>query len=302
MTEPGTEPRRRRSTGLIVLALFIIVLLIGEAALVAFVFISPNATKTLSAKVDTLRAKWEGTKDQPGIPSRISDAADSFYRNNVTTLWKIPDPEEVSTTFAKCGTCHTDYETRSRFTHVYMNHRVHAQEGMACDSCHTSVQHPNPPRPTEAVCAECHDQVNTKGQCDFCHPAGTLPHFYLLGAPREGVVNCASCHPKNTMPQLGERLVHVGTFSGDPSNRCLQCHTKSGMDQTGTGQPTTCNTCHGQPHPSDWVKIHPEYALQSNTCFNCHNATWCAERCHAVTELFRPPLNPLPSPSEVITP
>ena len=302
-----TRGRRARSrhTGLVILILFILVILGIEAALVITAFVSPTASETLSEKVAGIREDWEGTEDEPGIPDRIGDSLGRFYRDQIVTLWSMPDPKPTSPTFAECGQCHAGFEDRARFEHVYIDHRLHAQEGMECAGCHTSVEHPRPDRPAEATCAVCHDQVNEKNGCDFCHPAGTLPHFFLLGAPRDSYTECATCHPSSTLPRLGKRLVHVGEFSGDPDDKCLQCHGKSKDVETIEGatlEPRGCGSCHGERHPKDWMRTHPDAALSGIVCTQCHASTWCAMACHATTPMFRPPLIPLPSPSEVITP
>jgi len=322
--QSGPPPKRKRNIGLLLLISFVAVVLVLETALVVMAFVSPTAAEDLTAQVAGIRKVVLGDKGKPGLPARAMDGLNNFYQDQVVTLWSAPKPEGVATTFAKCGSCHPDYETTSRFEHVYMNHSVHAQTGLTCAKCHTMVQHPNPDRPAESTCAKCHDEVNQKGKCDFCHPPGTLPHFYLMGAPRNEFIDCATCHPDSTIPQLGKTLVQVGDFSGNPDSICLECHSVVAPVASPspfasptpftvparipapwpTEIPAWCQHCHGTtqpiPHEADWIVRHREVAMIDPTdCTNCHSQEWCAMKCHAVTSFGAPPLLPLPSPSPI---
>jgi hypothetical protein len=155
-----------------------------------------------------------------------------------------------------------------------MNHPLHAQIGVACEDCHTENVHPNPPHPLEKTCAECHAEVNQKDSCSFCHPPASLPHFYLLGAPKQSVVECDVCHPKNTFT-LGTPTpkVYFEHLNGADKGPCLSCH-----------QEAACQSCHQPPHPPDWVSTHSRTLDLAATaaCYTCHVTTWCSDRCHAV--------------------
>lgn len=266
---------KSRSRLALVLALIVLIVLIAEGLLIAAVTISPTANRSLSDRLARFQEDWEGTDERPGIPDRFKSSAERFYDEHVETLWAPPEIGGAETTFAACGTCHEDYETEKRFSAVYMDHPLHAQEGLSCGECHTQNTHPNPSRPTEDVCAECHD-VQERKKCDTCHPPGGLAHFYLLGAPREGVPECTVCHPSESFEREGPPVpMDTGAFNGDDRRPCEQCHVAQ----------STCESCHGTPkvgpHPANWVAQHAEAALSNDTCtVGCHTGNWCYARCH----------------------
>lgn len=267
---------RRTSRGLVVLILAIVLLLLVEAGLVAYVFISPNASKRLEGMAASVQRVWSGDEDTPGLRTRIARSANGAYVEWVVPLWERPAVPRVEEEFTACVECHQDYATERKFT-VYMDHPVHAELGVECQTCHPLSPHPNPPRPQERVCAECHD-VDDKDECTFCHPPASLPHFYYLGAPKDAAVRCDVCHPKGSFTVEHPTPKVTVNFDGDPGAQCLECH-----------QATTCRSCHAESHPSDWIAQHGSIAVNSLTssCNDCHTPTWCATRCHAVT-----PTNP----------
>jgi hypothetical protein len=127
-----------------------------------------------------------------------------------------------------------------------MNHPLHAEIGMACRTCHPLSPHPNPPRPQERVCAECHS-VDEKDECVFCHPPASLPHFYYLGAPKQAAVRCDVCHPKGRFTVENPTPKVTGDFHGEQPAACLSCH-----------EGTTCRSCHGSPIPrTGWPNTGP---------------------------------------------
>lgn len=300
MSKPPAKKKGTRN--LAILIAVIVLLVLAEVGILILTSVSPTATKTLSIKAQRIRESVVGTDTKPGIVERTDTALANFYQTDIVPLWKAPLAPEPggNISFDDCIKCHPDYRKTIRFTHVYIDHNSHTN--VTCSKCHVMNQHPSPARPAEEVCAECHDQVNEAGKCDYCHPAGTLPHFYLLGAPRDAPIDCAVCHPSNTLTATGSRQVHIGDFTGDPNTMCLQCHTDDG--QAAVGQPPGCKYCHSSPgHPVDWVKIHSSAALGlTSRCTRCHTNNWCAMRCHAAYGLSLPPLLPLPKPTEVVSP
>ncbi len=284
-------------TGTVGLIVAVVVLLVLEGGLVAGVFLSPSFGSKLEAKVAAVDRAWSGTKGHPGLRTRIADGFRSAYDGWIAPMFSSSIPAKGSDAYAGCVKCHKDYASQRQFSTVYMDHPLHAQLGVSCNTCHPDTQHPSPPLPLESVCAKCHQQVNTKGQCDLCHPPASLPHFYQLGAPRQGPVQCSTCHPNKVLPTNATTpLVHIADFTGNRRTICLQCHTVS-----------NCEYCHqtitpvpGSPHPSNWLAIHPQAADPyggQNDCYTCHTMEWCADKCHAVTNGQAPPLLPLPSAS-----
>lgn len=281
--------KKKRSRSLVVVISIIFVLLLAEGVLVAFVFVSPSGSKTLSGVVASAYRAWNGTEDEPGIRTDISDAFHRTYEGWITPLWDKPQTPKGSPEFTACVECHKDYAAERKLS-VYMNHPLHAQLGVECATCHTENVHPNPPHPQEKVCAECHTEVELKDQCGFCHPPASLPHFYLMGAPRQSVVECDVCHPKNSFGGGVPTAKIHGDFDGADRGTCLSCHPD-----------TTCQRCHGQSHPSNWLAVHGTSAVSlAQTCTNCHTPTWCAGRCHSTTPTN--PFAPRPLPTTGIRP
>lgn len=290
MTNAGDKGRRSRRT--VVLITVIMVVLLAEGALVAAVFISPKTGERLQGVVAAADRAWSGTKNSPGIRTRVARAFHGGYENWIAPLYSSPATPKGDTEFATCVNCHADYGSKRRFMAVFMNHPLHAQLGVACGTCHTANDHPDPVHPQEKVCATCHAEVQTQGKCGFCHPPASLPHFYLLGAPRQGVVECDVCHPKQSFQETTPTpKVHITDLTGTNRQICLSCHTTS-----------TCNQCHGTPHPSNWVQDHGPIVGEGTgvDCYTCHVSTWCADRCHSVTPTN--PLVPRPIPTVGVRP
>lgn len=280
---------RGRSHRMTVLVAVVMVVLLAEAGLVAAVFVSPSTGDSLRGVVARVERAWTGTDESPGLRSRVADTAKSTYDDWIRPLWAAPDRPQPDRGFERCTSCHPDYAAKRRFTSVFMNHPLHEEIGAECGDCHTENAHPSPLRPEERTCAECHREVREQGSCGLCHPPSSLPHFYLLGAPRDGVVNCDACHPKGSFDTLAtEPLVHRGTFDGTDREACLSCHEN-----------TSCESCHGEPHPSDWISTHGGEVGYGgpSTCALCHTATWCADRCHSSTSTNPGSSRPYPTPT-----
>ena len=273
--------RRRRSRGLVVLIFAVFVLLLAEAALVAFVFISPNASEQLEGVGVTVQRVWDGSNGQPGLRERAAETAGTVYQRWVEPLWQEPAVPSVNPEFTSCVDCHPDYASQRRFG-VYMDHPLHAEIGVECVTCHPTNPHPDPPLPLEKVCADCHAEVNQKDGCGYCHPPASLPHFYYLGAPKNSVVECEVCHPKGAFTGAAPApQVFLDDFSGGDEQACLSCHENA-----------SCQQCHAQPHPITWINTHGPTVLQtsSTACYACHAGYWCSDRCHAAV-----PPKPIPS-------
>ncbi len=285
MSEEPTE-RRRASKGLVVLITVIVVLLLVEAAVVVTVFVSPTASQKLEDVATAADRAWSGTEGEPGLRTRSARTARRAYDEWIAPLWRGPAPPPADPEFTACVECHEDYASERRFN-VYMNHPLHAEIGVACEACHPESPHPNPPRPQEAACAECHPEVDDPEACGFCHPPGSLPHFYLFGAPKNTAVRCDVCHPKGAFDMRGsEPLVERDSLTGADEEACLSCHE----DQT-------CESCHIPSHPVGWIDVHGTGRGQgaSSNCYACHSGTWCSDRCHAVTSRTAFVPKPLPT-------
>ena len=146
-------PRRRRRRGLVVLLSVIVVVLLAEAGLVVAVFVSPSAGERLESAATSARRAWGGTEGEPGVRTRSAQAAERWFDAWIAPLWRGPEEPQAEPEFTACVDCHEDYATTRRFG-VYMNHPLHAEIGVRCETCHPTNPHPSPPRPREAVCEE----------------------------------------------------------------------------------------------------------------------------------------------------
>jgi hypothetical protein len=283
--------RRRRSRTLVVVISVVMLLILGEAALVVAVFVSPSTGEHLQSVAAAADRSWNGTKHAKGVKDRLTRVVHRGYQDWVASMWTQPANPAPNGEFARCVKCHADYAQTRRFSTVYMNHPLHAELGVACSTCHQQNQHPDPMRPTEDTCKTCHAEVTTQDRCGLCHPPASLPHFYLLGAPRDRVVDCTVCHPKSSFTSTATKpLVHVGHFDGSEQGECTQCH-----------QVSTCRQCHATTHPAGWISQHGAAVGEDPTpCYTCHTGEWCTSRCHAVTSTN--PFVPQPLPSTGVRP
>lgn len=265
---------RRGNRGLAIVMSLVLLVVLAEGAIVAAVFIWPGAATRLEGVAQSVDRVWSGTEERPGIASKAGDAIEGFYRGWIRPLWASPERAAEPAEFAGCVSCHEDYAEKRRFGSVYMDHPAHAEIGVACADCHRVTAHPNPGSPEESTCAGCHQEVQEREGCGLCHPPASLPHFSMLGAPKQGPVECKTCHPKTPLPSgRAEPLVDVGSFDGSQRGDCSSCHPR-----------TTCEGCHTPGHPSNWISTHGIEVGRggSATCDACHTPTWCADRCHAV--------------------
>jgi hypothetical protein len=278
-------PRSRRWLLRLLLGLFL--LLVVEVVVVATVLVSPGARDAVSANVGRALEAWEGDEELASLPARASARLRDAYEGWIEPLYAVPAVSEATDTFGGCVSCHEDIATERRFGDLYMDHPVHAELGVRCATCHVDVAHPSPPAPEEGVCADCHaEDVQTGGDCTLCHAPGALPHFLLLGAPRDGVVACETCHTPGSLEGATAREhVAVGPFDGSSQEECASCH-----------KPATCDSCHEPGHPADWSTAHAPAVDETGTqaCIDCHTGSWCADSCHAVTPTT--PLRPRPLP------
>jgi len=243
-------------------------LLVAEGVLVTAVLVSPSARVTVSAKLAGVTEVLAGSDDAPGLTSRVSGGASNFYRTWAQPLWSAPALPKAGSGFSKCVSCHKDYASPERAPMVRMDHPRHAQAGVDCATCHTSVDHPDPGIPEEKVCAGCHDETKSIKSCGFCHAPGSLPHFYLLGIPRDGAVDCATCHrPGEIAKGSGRSRLNAPAFTGKNRALCSKCHEKA-----------VCEKCHSEKHPANWLANHGDG--DSAPCLRCHRYEWCTERCH----------------------
>jgi hypothetical protein len=279
--------RARTQRWLLRLLLGLFLLLVVEVVVVGAVLVSPGARDAVSITVARALDAVHGNEELASLPARANDRLQGAYAGWIEPLYATPTMSETVDTFGGCVSCHEDIATARRFGDLYMDHPVHAELGVRCATCHVEVTHPSPPAPEEGVCVDCHaEDVQTGGDCALCHAPGALPHFLLLGAPRDGMVACETCHTPGSLEGATAREhVVVGAFDGSSSEDCASCH-----------KPATCESCHEPGHPPDWLTAHGGAADDAGTaaCIDCHTGSWCADSCHAVTPTS--PFEPRPLP------
>ncbi len=265
------ERHRGGRRGLVILVAVVFLLLLAEGALVAAVFVSPSTGERLEGLAASADRLWNGTQRSPGLRDRAARTAREAFEGWIAPLWEPPRTPAPEPGFTACVDCHPDYAKQRRFG-VYMNHPLHAELGVACVDCHPENPHPSPPLPQESVCADCHPEVQDPEACGTCHPPGSLPHFYLLGAPRDAAVRCDVCHPRGAFDvHATEPLVQHGDLSGRDPETCRSCHTAS-----------SCESCHAVGHPAGWLTDHGSEVgyVGPTDCYRCHTSMWCGSMCH----------------------
>lgn len=131
-------------------------------------------------------------------------------------------------------------------------------------------------------CTDCHgdlDRSLTNGS--YADKLLTYTHKMHFA---KGVSDCTNCHP---LP------AHEPDKTNPPTmGRCFMCHgtAKSSI------APGTCETCHPANSPAvptthlkgNWIKDHPESALEAPfECATCHAQSFC-ESCHGLAEIPHP--------------
>lgn len=276
----------RRRTVLWVLGLLGGALLL-EVALVLVVTGSSDRAGTANSAVASAREFVFGDGKSPNVVERVASVAGDLAGEAGDVVFGDSRPRQGVGTkdpakFAKCLSCHQDYATKVQSTASLIDHVKHAELGIGCADCHVDTAHPDPLPPSEKGCAKCHD-VDSQESCDLCHLPGSLPHFYKLGIPRDGVVECDSCHPPGTF-DTGGGSAPLPTISPSDKASCTRCH-----------EPQTCVDCHGAsgtkggrgpqgglgPHPPDWIQEHGPETIDNGSggCAECHKSS-CAEGCH----------------------
>jgi hypothetical protein len=132
---------------------------------------------------------------------------------------------------------------------IAFNHRLHLQNGMQCESCHTGVtEGPDAGIPSVSFCMACHQEVATnnpeiKKLTAYSAKEQDIPwepvywfypseHVRFWHAPhiRAGV-DCKECHGDMTQQTVAVRSKKLNM------NFCISCHRAKGAS-------ADCTTCH----------------------------------------------------------
>jgi hypothetical protein len=183
------------------------------------------------------------------------------------------------------------------------SHRIHAEEGLDCTTCHLQAESADEPGlPNARQCALCHEEIDSEKPPErrvgqffgedkkfrsarrfALHDEVVFPH--LRHATAESL-ECSSCH--------GAVETNDDVLELDPLSMrdCTQCHA-------GAGAPNECSTCHSvlredvapASHDRLWMRRHGSVVCErgdrtADDCSMCHGESTCVA-CH----LEMPPAN-----------
>ena len=178
----------------------------------------------------------------------------------------------------KCVYCHTGVDfardaspLRVRYpaANLVMNHKKHADAGIACTVCHAGQSDitgvGTGVLPTEELCLSCHNTDRNIQGCKLCHPTDNAGTLRDAPKPRRGMLDHAD-----------RWLVRHATVARYEKAACDACHT-----------PNECFDCHGglvkpqQVHPGDFKLTHASEAKKNpRRCTSCHQQSRDCRLCH----------------------
>ncbi len=156
----------------------------------------------------------------------------------------VSDRLEDSALYKECLECHT-----GTATDILVKGGKH--NTMGCRECH--IGHPPEVAKPYRPCTECHQphsKAMTEEDCNRCHKAHTATEVvYTYHVPSR---HCSACH---------QEVAHVlaSTRSKHSDLACVLCH------QERHKATSTCQDCHGGPHPSHVMK-------KMGICTACHRS------------------------------
>lgn len=195
---------------------------------------------------------------------------------------------ESTTGEETCQKCHPGFDATAMArprpvviptANLKFDHRVHVEKGVACSTCHASVERVqiadrrNLPR--METCLDCHHAGGqAAGACSTCHltgPDGKLATRMPDGTPLVpevgnpfGVHHGPAYYRRHDHDALAARQI------------CAECHTER-----------ECLACHDaavkslRVHPNDWITLHPVPAKHGALeCQSCHNYQSFCVTCH----------------------
>ena len=180
---------------------------------------------------------------------------------------------------------------------LVFNHKVHAEKGMACDSCHEGYEdQPSAGMPTFEVCLTCHGPKADKApplfeleiqkhspEDSFVSGAKYYDLKFSHALHQEKQVECSECHG-----DVGQ-ATRVTADHRPGAEMCLGCHSKRGLSME-------CAVCHGQLRKevaprthggAAWMRTHGRDPVDGymdrghgvENCSLCHSQSSC-DGCH----------------------
>ncbi|MBI2434108.1 MAG: cytochrome c3 family protein [Candidatus Hydrogenedentes bacterium] len=136
-----------------------------------------NCHKFVTATMGALRAEERIAKEEKRAPGKVvSPELAKLYRGLGLNEKLEPDPAQTPTGIAWV-------KIHNLPDYVYFDHRAHVSAGVACQTCHGSVETMERVRQVESLamgwCVNCHREANRIG---------------VQGKPVQASVDCATCH------------------------------------------------------------------------------------------------------------
>lgn len=176
-------------------------------------------------------------------------------------------------------------------TGIIFSHQSPNHVQVPCATCHLQESRYEPTRPSERVCALCHqigDHAKPTQTCAKCH---TRIDFSAAGLPRPSYrdskflhephlkadLACVACHRDQNNAKTYHD-VHFPTMQ-----ECVQCHQQRQAAHE-------CSTCHlywrdnimPDSHGDQWLLQHGLFAKEQfeTNCQNCHEEKTYCQDCH----------------------
>lgn len=180
---------------------------------------------------------------------------------------------------------------------LVFNHKVHFDEGLACEDCHTGVLDSDEPGyPALGGCMLCHDSMQDEEtppekriETLFDAEENYLPARHSQLADEtifshqrhvEAELDCSACHGDlETAETLDPDVLAVSM------SECMDCHSEKSA-------PNECTTCHTEydtekapyTHDHNWQRLHGRIVRAQpgdlvNDCSLCHTEQTCVS-CH----------------------
>ena len=260
----------------------LVLLLLGVAG--ALLFAYPSAAARLSGSVAASSPRTAGIlhsaagqgkqligRAEEGWSYRVAEPIRALSTNGDSRTRKAASPSEGS--FERdCVSCHPEWNRKAVFSTVYFPHRTHSAEGIECGVCHEREGADRDRVPAMSTCVECHSQAKPSGDCEACHPPGSLFHGATIAKDRDKSTQCTICHP--TASLVARARAHRMPRLPKTTSSCAPCHD--------SGQ---CAGCHPAAHQKPYFVKHAsdirQRRVSMTSCYRCHDARWCAMECHA---------------------
>lgn len=282
------------------IALIILIILITALVLAVFVaLVYPEETAVFMTQIREAGGNGEspfwaafksiGTRMRRGFEYRIAPlftgAVKSFSNSRKSRVTEAPQ-----ITARDCLPCHRGLFDHKALNNLYVDHQVHEAAEVGCNQCHIATASGrtkgNGKKPAahslagtikEKQCLNCHQRRELSNDCPTCHPPGSILAKGIVSDDKLSDFLAGRETAKKSLVPGGFSRPDRAWLQGGGDSPCAKCHNV----------PETCNRCHFIFHDKlpDWRATHGPRLLKreyaQTVCWQCHNANWCADTCHA---------------------